>query len=271
MKEDFLARLRPLIGEEGITKMQEPVIAIAGLGGVGSPAFLPLLRMGVKKFKIADNGSFNEPDINRQLGAFRSTMNRCKVDVYYDIAKDVNPDVEIERFREGLTLENLNRFIQGSDIFLRMFNHEKDLKLESVIPSLLKKHNCVCFASYLLGFGILNYNYKPGGLSIVEALTVLNKQAVGGLIGGLLPPLIVSFFSEPLMKRVVAYLEKTGEFPSNAPAAQLAGTLVASEVCNFLLQGTEVVTREVIWSPRFITFDLFTMEFRIRDVTALNL
>jgi hypothetical protein len=73
------------------------------------------------------------------------------------------------------------------------------------------------------------------------------------------------------MRRVVAYLEKSGDFPSNAPAAQLAGTLAASEICAYLLQDTDLVTREVVWSPKFITCDLFTMNLRVWDLREFAL
>ena len=54
--------------------------------------------------------------MSSQKGQERDHIKKCP----YDIAKDVNPDVEIERFREGLTLENLDRSIQESDIMKKL-------------------------------------------------------------------------------------------------------------------------------------------------------
>ncbi len=41
------------------------------------------------------------------------------------------------------------------------------------------------------------------------------------------------------------------------------------EICNYQLQGGDLVTRDVAWSPKFITFDLFPMHPRIWDLREL--
>ncbi|MGE4293910.1 MAG: ThiF family adenylyltransferase, partial [Desulfovibrio sp.] len=78
----FLDRAAPLLGEDGLAVLRDKTIAFAGLGGVGGGAFLALVRCGLGHFRLAENGVFDPPDMNRQAAAFGTTMDRPKLDVY---------------------------------------------------------------------------------------------------------------------------------------------------------------------------------------------
>jgi len=267
---EFLTRLESLVGEACIKKIQEPVVAIGGMGGTGGPLFLNLLRMGVRKFKIADNGIFNAPDMNRQPGAFISTLNKAKVDVYYDIARDIDPNVELEVSPEGLSMENIGNFVKGSDLFARMFNFNlENMEMEQTLPGVLLKNGCTCFQSCLFGFGTLMYNYRPGEMPVLAALQELARQSEGEPIAGMFPTKLFEFFNPALMKKVKAYVEINKDFPSSSSGAQLAGSILASEMVLYLLRDTELATREAVFAPKFVTLDFFDMALNVRDATSL--
>ena len=61
----FLSRLSPLLRKEGLDILSQACIAQSGLGGVGGEAFQALVRMGVRRFKLAENGLFDPSDMNR--------------------------------------------------------------------------------------------------------------------------------------------------------------------------------------------------------------
>jgi tRNA A37 threonylcarbamoyladenosine dehydratase len=63
--------------------------AFAGLGGVVGRAFLALVRCGASRFRLAENGVFDPPDMSRQAAAFGSTMDRPKLDVYIELARSI--------------------------------------------------------------------------------------------------------------------------------------------------------------------------------------
>src|SRR5437762_10386885 len=69
--------------------------AIAGLGGVGGAHLLALTRLGVGAFHIADSDAFDLPNFNRQAGALVSTLGRPKTDVLANMAKDINPQLDL--------------------------------------------------------------------------------------------------------------------------------------------------------------------------------
>ena len=98
--QTFLDRTLPILGQEGIQALSTPLIAFAGLGGVGGGAFLNLVRCGVKRVRLAVNGVFDPPDINSQAAAFASTMDRSKITVYKRLAREINPEVALELFPE---------------------------------------------------------------------------------------------------------------------------------------------------------------------------
>jgi tRNA A37 threonylcarbamoyladenosine dehydratase len=50
----FPDRTLPILGQEGFEALSAPLIAFAGLGGVGGGAFLNLVRCGVKRFRLSE-------------------------------------------------------------------------------------------------------------------------------------------------------------------------------------------------------------------------
>ena len=68
MAQEFLNRALPIFTESGFQTLRNKVVAFAGLGGVGEGAFLALVRCGVTRFRLAENGVFDPPDMNRQAG-----------------------------------------------------------------------------------------------------------------------------------------------------------------------------------------------------------
>ncbi|HDZ79428.1 MAG TPA: ThiF family adenylyltransferase [Gammaproteobacteria bacterium] len=93
-------------------------VAIAGLGGVGGVHLTTLARMGIGHFRIADFDTFEIQNFNRQTGAVMSTLDEKKVEVMSMMARDINPEADIQCFHEGIARENVSRFLEGSDVAL---------------------------------------------------------------------------------------------------------------------------------------------------------
>ncbi|MDY0028737.1 MAG: ThiF family adenylyltransferase [Pseudobdellovibrionaceae bacterium] len=93
-------------------------VAIAGLGGVGGSHLITLARLGVSYFSIADMDVFDWPNLNRQAGAFASTMNTPKLDVMRKMLKDINPEASATCFSEGVTDDNIDAFLEGVDLYV---------------------------------------------------------------------------------------------------------------------------------------------------------
>lgn len=105
MEEQF-SRTELLIGKKGIEKLSSAKVAIFGLGGVGSYVLEALVRAGVGSFILVDNDVVSMSNINRQLIATHSTIGKNKVDVAYQRALDINPNVKVETFKQFFTPES---------------------------------------------------------------------------------------------------------------------------------------------------------------------
>src|SRR6185312_10490183 len=78
-------------------------VAIAGMGGVGGVHLLTLARLGIGAFHIADFDTFDIANFNRQVGATVSTLGRAKAEVLAEMARDINPELQIKSFPDGVT------------------------------------------------------------------------------------------------------------------------------------------------------------------------
>lgn len=72
--------------------------------------------MGFERFAVADPDVFDVANLNRQAGATLSTLGRPKVEVMREMARDVNPRIEIDEFPQGLGPETVEEFAERSDI-----------------------------------------------------------------------------------------------------------------------------------------------------------
>src|SRR5262249_40911939 len=91
-------------------------IAIAGMGGVGGFHLLTLVRLGIGAFNIADGDVFELVNFNRQAGATLDTVGHAKVAVMANSARQINPEVRINCFDRGLTVENIDAFLESVDL-----------------------------------------------------------------------------------------------------------------------------------------------------------
>src|SRR5258707_5097265 len=74
-------------------ELRKKAVAIAGLGGVGGAHALTLARLGIGGFHLADLDRFDVVNLNRQAGAFISTVNLEKTAVMAQMTRDVNPEL----------------------------------------------------------------------------------------------------------------------------------------------------------------------------------
>ncbi len=93
-------------------------VAIAGLGGVGGRHLLTLARLGIQNFNIADLDVFDVANFNRQLGADMNSVGREKIDVLSELATAINPDCQLGLFEQGVNEANLDRFLDGADLYV---------------------------------------------------------------------------------------------------------------------------------------------------------
>lgn len=99
------SRTELLIGKDSLEKLKNAKVAIFGIGGVGSYVLEGLVRAGVGNFVLVDKDDVDITNINRQIIATTSTIGKPKVEVAKSRALDINPDINIQIYKEFFTPE----------------------------------------------------------------------------------------------------------------------------------------------------------------------
>lgn len=90
------SRTRLLIGEEAFSRLGSSHVAVVGLGAVGGYAVEGLARAGIGRFTLVDFDLIQPTNINRQILALDSTINRHKTEAASRRVADINPACRIE-------------------------------------------------------------------------------------------------------------------------------------------------------------------------------
>ena len=214
-------------------------IAIAGVGGVGGVHLLSLARLGIGAFHVAEMDTFDLVNFNRQAGAMMSTLGRPKVEVMIEMARDINPELDIKVFGEGVNAGNLDAFLDGVDLYVDgldffafqarrdTFNacHAKGVPAVTAAP---------------LGMGTAVLSFLPGRMSCEEYFRLdgcdEDEMAVRFLLG--LSPAMLQrgYLADPSR---VDFAARRG--PSTIAACQLCAGVTATEALKILLGRGEVL------------------------------
>ena len=101
-----------LLGKERHARLQDAHVLVAGLGGVGSIAAEMICRSGVGKMTIIDGDSVQPGNLNRQIPATHSSLNREKAVVMGERLKDINPGLELTVINEFIKDERIPEILQ---------------------------------------------------------------------------------------------------------------------------------------------------------------
>jgi molybdopterin/thiamine biosynthesis adenylyltransferase len=225
-------------------------IAIAGLGGVGGAHLLTLARLGIGRFHIADFDTFDLANMNRQAGALVSTLGRNKAEVLAGMARDINPEVEIDVFDEGVTSANLDAFLEGVDLYVDGLDFFAFSARNDVFAACARKAIPATTAAPL-GMGAALLTFAPGRMTFEEYFRwngcSEEEKAVRFLIG-LSPAMLQRGYL--VDRNAVSFSARRG--PSTAMACELCAGLAATVVLKILLG-----RGKVLFAPWGLHFDAY--------------
>lgn len=225
-------------------------VAIAGMGGVGGIHLLTLARLGIGKFNISDFDTFDQVNFNRQAGASMSTLGRSKVKVMAEQALDINPELDIRVFPQGVNPENLDDFFKDVDLYVDGLDFFVFEAREAVYGA-CERLKIPAVIAAPLGMGTAVINIIPGKMSFEEYFRFsgvpLEEKALRFLLG-LSPAMLQRGY---LMDRsTVDLAARRG--PSTAMACQLCAGAAATEALKILLQRGKVLS-----APHGYQFDAY--------------
>jgi molybdopterin/thiamine biosynthesis adenylyltransferase len=208
-------------------------VAIAGMGGVGGAHLRTLARLGIGKFSIADFDRFEIHNMNRQAGAFMSSMGQPKVDVMAAIAHDINPQADIRTFPDGVTPANIDTFLRDVDVFVDGIDF---FAMEA--RRMLFKHSYArgipALTAAPLGLGVATLGFAPPGMSFEQYFKVEghdHQEQFARFIAGLSPAMLQRNYL--VAPEAVNFIEQRG--PSTGMACDLCAGVMGTAVLKVLL------------------------------------
>jgi molybdopterin/thiamine biosynthesis adenylyltransferase len=157
-----------LFTKEEQEKLKGAKVAIAGVGGVGGIQAATLARFGIGKMAIMDPGVFDEPDMNRQYAATKSTLGKNKAIATAQFLKDINPFMEIDVVDRALTKENeLEEFIADSDLVIDAIDYT-GFDHKARFAEIARKMGTYNLSAPIPDFGTLLMIFDPEGMTMEE-------------------------------------------------------------------------------------------------------
>ncbi|SDH42446.1 ThiF family protein [Duganella sp. OV458] len=238
------------VTEDEQARLRNKRVAIAGMGGVGGVHLLTLARLGIGAFHIADFDTFDIANFNRQVGATMSSLGRPKVDVLAEMALDINPELQLRRFPNGVGTSELADFFHGVDLYVDGLDFFAFDARQAVFASCARL-NIPAITAAPLGMGTAVLSFLPGHMTFEEyfgwgdkpdmekALRFLVGLAPGGLHGG--------YLVDP---SAINLKEQRG--PSTIMGCELCAGAAATEALKILLNRGDV--RPAPWGYQFDAF-----------------
>lgn len=106
------------IGQKGQDKLARASVLVVGAGGLGSPALLYLAAAGVGHIGIADFDKVSISNLQRQILFDTHQTDTQKVAAASKRLGALNPEIIIETYENGLTLENAETLFSFYDIII---------------------------------------------------------------------------------------------------------------------------------------------------------
>lgn len=136
-KEEFEQALEERQTKEVREKLRKGVVAIAGLGGLGSHIALMLARTGIKRLLLADFDTVDVSNLNRQAYTI-SQIGMEKTKALEDLIRQVNPWIELELFQGKVEENKIEKLFRNYPIICEAFDRPeaKAMLVEQVLEKL---------------------------------------------------------------------------------------------------------------------------------------
>lgn len=225
-------------------------VAIAGLGGVGGAHSITLARLGIQHLHLADMDAFDLVNMNRQAGAFCSTLGTPKLDVICHLVQDINPEVDIRGFPSGIRSENISSFLEGVDLYIDGLDFF-EIGVRRAVFAACRERGIPAVTAAPLGVGAALLVFDPSGMSFDEYFDLEGRSEQEQLLRfmvGLAPRILhQGYVVDPT---AVNFAERRG--PSTPMACELCAGIAGAEAMKLLLG-----RGRIRYAPRGLQFDAY--------------
>jgi len=225
-------------------------VAIAGMGGVGGSHLLTLTRLGIGAFNIADFDTFELANFNRQVGAGIGSVGLPKVETLAAMARDINPEVDIKLFSDGILESNADEFLSDASIYIDGLDFFAVAARRRVFDA-CSKLGIPAVTAAPLGLGAAILNFLPGEMTFEEYFRLDGHSEEEQLLRffvGLAPAMLQQgYLVDP---RAINLAEHRG--PSTSIGCELCAGGAASQALKILLNRGRVFA-----APHGLQFDAY--------------
>ena len=228
-------------------KLKNARIAIAGLGGVGGAHLLTLARLGISNFNISDFDDFDVHNLNRQAGAFMPFMGQPKLDTIAKMARDINPEIGLRLFPQGVKPDNIDEFLLDVDVYVDGLDFFA-LPARRMVFAKCREKGIPALTAAPLGMGTAFLYFSPTGMSFEDYFKVEGheeQEQYARFIAGLSPAMLNRDYL--VAPEAVNFQEKRG--PSTVMACDLCAGVMGASVLKVLLGRGAM--RAVPWGMHF--------------------
>ncbi|MBK1691601.1 ThiF family adenylyltransferase [Ectothiorhodospira mobilis] len=239
------------ITPEEQARLRRARVAIAGMGGVGGAHLLTLTRLGIGAFCLSDFDVFELHNMNRQAGARMDTLGRPKLEVMAEAGLNINPELELRRYPEGVDATNVDAFLDGVDVYvdgLDFFAFEARRTLFNAC----RERGIPAVTAAPLGMGSAVLTFIPDGMAFDDYFQFREGLSTDELslrfMMGLAPAMLqMGYLADPAQVDLAAQ-----KGPSTPMACELCAGMAGTEVLKLILGRGRVVA-----APRGLHFDAY--------------
>lgn len=246
------------INQEEQERLTVSTVAIAGAGGDGGELALALAQMGVGRFHIADPEAFEIDNLNRQMGASFKTIGQNKATVIARMIKDINPAADVMVFTDGITADNLDAFVAGSDLVIDETEYTQH-ELGIMLARCARRHRLPVLMTLNIGFGSYTTSFSPDGKTFEAYLGLNPKLSIAELSKSDIPlsrwvPHIPSYADTNILQKVAAQEVST---PTVATGVKMAAAEASAQALAHLLKDVSAQrARWIYYAPRGKSLDV---------------
>jgi hypothetical protein len=219
-------------------RLKKAKVVVAGVGGVGGVEAAALAKMGIGELVVFDPGVFDEPDMNRQLGATVPNIGRNKAVATAEMLRDINPFMKLTALDYAPDdSAELDRLLVGASVAIDAIDY-------------LGFDYKVAFAQAVRRAGLFNFTAPISGVGT----TMLILDPEGMTLAKLLGPDRFGDLVRDMDEGRRPYLSNC------AGIAMLNGGLVATEIALFITGKRS--REELVTVPDAMYVDLLKREFK---------
>lgn len=258
-----VSRNYPLITKQEQEKLANTTVAIAGTGGIGGWTADALVRMGIGKVKIADLEDYEIHNLNRQAYSNTENVGKPKVHVVAENLRLINPELTIEIFDKGVTLENIDQYLDRTDIVVDAVEYF-EFGARRLIQAESRKRGITTFLNVVAGFNVALFVFSPESMSFDDYIGYTDSN------------IPAEKFFMPFNRTIPIFPEYMFDYCEPGLAEKILNrevpitNLCAPVAIGAFMAATEIIfkvlgRKEMILAPKCMVIDFYSRRYHIAD------